>query len=350
MSEINNSTYAQFIRGTGEDDSIRNDHIKVTIDGGAGNDTINNTAMFWSEYDIFSDYRSSDDSSINGGAGNDRISLGSDVKNNLIKYTAGDGNDSIVGFNSTTTLQIGGGKGTYSTIAKGDDIIVTVGKGKITLAGAADLDELHIDGAQLLKVTNAAKSSVTVDSDIKFISAAKRTAAIQLTGNKLANSIVGGTKNDTIYGGYGADTVAGGAGNDRLYGDAGNDSLSGGAGDDYISGGTGKDKLYGGKGNDTLWGGAGNDSLSGGAGNDTFIYRAGEGNDRIFDYTSGDMLTILKSNGKSGGTFTNATFNNKTLTLTIDGGGQVTFSNVTKKTNFNINGTSYHVSGKTLAQ
>ena len=142
---------------------------------------------------------------ITGGAGNDNISLGSDASNNLIQYKSGDGNDKIYGFNATSTLQIGGGTGTYSTVESGDNIIVTVGKGKITIVGGADLDELNIDGAKVLTVTNSTKSPVTAEADVKFINAAKRTKAVNITGNRLANSIVGGSKNDTIYGDYGAD-------------------------------------------------------------------------------------------------------------------------------------------------
>ena len=73
-------------------------------------------------------------------------------------------------------------------------------------------------------------------------------------------------------------------------------------------GGAGKDIIYGQNGNDTLWGGAGNDTLYGGDGKDTFIYKPGEGTDTIFDYQSGDMLQILKSDASAGGSFTKSSF------------------------------------------
>ena len=73
------------------------------------------------------------------------------AQNNLIQYTSGDGNDSIVGFNETSTLKIGDGtKDTYSTHLSGDNVIVSVGEGQITLAGAATLSALNIQGKEII--------------------------------------------------------------------------------------------------------------------------------------------------------------------------------------------------------
>lgn len=56
----------------------------------------------------------------------------------MIQYASGDGNDTIFGFNSDDTLQIT--SGTYTTKNKGNDVIVTVGKGKIRLKDAKGTD------------------------------------------------------------------------------------------------------------------------------------------------------------------------------------------------------------------
>ncbi|MBQ3442542.1 MAG: hypothetical protein IJG33_04770, partial [Selenomonadaceae bacterium] len=155
----------------------------------------------------------------------------------------------------------------------------------------------------------------------------------------------------------GADTLSGGTGDDKLFGQGGNDSLnggdgadtlSGGSGDDKILGGAGRDSLSGGKGNDSLWGGTGNDTLTGGDGDDVFIYKPSEGTDHITDYTSGDMLKILKKDGSEGGTFTNSLFSNGTLKLTISGGGAVIFDGVASGDLININGTTHIISGSKL--
>lgn len=86
--------------------------------------------------------------------------------------------------------------------------------------------------------------------------------------------LAGGKGNDIIDGGDGVDLISGGAGSDLLYAGKGNDAIHGGDGSDYI---------FGDKGNDVLVGGHGDDVLQGGEGNDTYIYRLGDGNDRIQD-------------------------------------------------------------------
>ena len=54
----------------------------------------------------------------------------------MVKYKSGDGNDVIEGLSNMDTLEIGNGKGTYSSTKSGEDLILTVGKGKITLDNA----------------------------------------------------------------------------------------------------------------------------------------------------------------------------------------------------------------------
>src|SRR5262249_20188690 len=59
-------------------------------------------------------------------------------------------------------------------------------------------------------------------------------AAINGTGNSVANLITGNTAANTLNGGVGDDTLSGGNGNDRLMGGAGNDRLVGGAGNNIF--------------------------------------------------------------------------------------------------------------------
>jgi len=142
------------------------------------------------------------------------------------------------------------------------------------------------------------------------------------TGNDL---LQGGTGDDRIDGGDGNDNILGGAGDDLLTGGIGSDTIRGGAGDDTITGASGKDSLSGGAGDDVLDGGSGNDRLSGGRGDDTltggtgrdtFIFRPGDGDDRVtdfvdtqdranvgaFDFTGfADMLTEATLSSVAGG-------------------------------------------------
>ena len=159
---VSNDGDSSTINGGSGDDSIHNYGAKVLINSGAGNDFINND--FYSDGDGKNVTINSgagadtienrgDSSSLDGGEGSDYIynsgsrvtimgGAGNDTFDNggekvLFKYTAGEGNDSISGFDENDSLQIGGGTGTYSTVKSGDDVIVMVGEGKITLTGVA---------------------------------------------------------------------------------------------------------------------------------------------------------------------------------------------------------------------
>lgn len=100
--------------GVGNDSIVDRFSPHSLFDGGAGNDTVNVLAF---------------DVTVTGGTGNDKIFFKS--TSNLIKYKSGDGLDTIHSFNSTYSLSIS--DGSYSTQASGEDLIVTVGKEKITL-------------------------------------------------------------------------------------------------------------------------------------------------------------------------------------------------------------------------
>ena len=143
----------------------------------------------------------------------------------MFNYSAGARNDTIFGFDSTSTLSIAGTK--YSTKKSGDNVIVTVDKGKIILTGAANLSSVNIDFNKLLTVTDKTKSPVTVDSKTKIIDASARTKAVKITGNALTNSILGGKGNDSLWGNGGKDTFiyASGDGKDIIYGFDNNDML-----------------------------------------------------------------------------------------------------------------------------
>ncbi|MDW8368708.1 MAG: calcium-binding protein [Geminicoccaceae bacterium] len=162
-------------------------------------------------------------------------------------------------------------------------------------------------------------------------------AAIDGTGNDLANEITGNDSANVLDGGDGADTLRGGRGDDvyvldgpadivieergggldtiRIDGDialdgfanvenvelrgdgdhqAGGNGLAnrlvGNAGDNLLAGLLGNDTLIGGAGDDTLSGGAGNDVLEGGGGED--LLRGGSGRDRLIGGTGGDDFVV----------------------------------------------------------
>ena len=130
------------ISGGAGDDLVINGSNSVTIKGGKGNDYIDNNCYLGYYGGIY--YYSDDDH-------------GSNV---VFEYASGDGNDIIYGFMADSTLSIGGGS--YSTKKSGDDIIVTVGTGKISLMGAASLDKVNIKGTKTSSSSNNIFSKVNV--------------------------------------------------------------------------------------------------------------------------------------------------------------------------------------------
>jgi uncharacterized delta-60 repeat protein len=116
---------------------------------------------------------------VNGGAGNDSITLASDVTFASI-IDAGDGNDTVQGGAGADTINAGAGNDLV-TGGNGDDFI---------------------------------------------------------TGGAGADAIGGQGGNDIILGGDGADVLSGGAGRDLLVGGVGIDLISGDAEDDIVIGGT----------------------------------------------------------------------------------------------------------------
>ena len=98
---------------------------RVTLYAGEGDDTLYNrgetVSILSGASDVYNAVREDDDETSNGV---------------VYVYNDGDYEDLIYGFKDTDTLNIG--SGTYSTQKSGEDIIVSVGKGKITLKGAKD--------------------------------------------------------------------------------------------------------------------------------------------------------------------------------------------------------------------
>ena len=111
-----------------------------------------------------------------------------------------------------------------------------------------------------------------------------------INGDDLRDSILGLDGDDVLDGGGRTDTIFGGNGNDMIYGGGGGDLLYGDGNDDLIFGGAGGDQLFGGDGTNLYDGGAGNDVLRAdpGAFVDTFYFADGAGEDKIYNFHSGE--------------------------------------------------------------
>ncbi|MBT9386445.1 S8 family serine peptidase [Pseudooceanicola sp. CBS1P-1] len=118
-----------------------------------------------------------------------------------------------------------------------------------------------------------------------------------ISGNGLANHLLGGRGADIMAGGAGNDSLKGAGDNDSLSGDAGTDQLLGGSGDDTMDGGADADELRGGWGNDVGWGSDGNDLVMGNVGDDRMYGDAGDdsitgdgGMDTLYGGAGNDVL------------------------------------------------------------
>jgi Ca2+-binding RTX toxin-like protein len=177
---------------------------------------------------------------LSGLTGNDTL-LGLAGNDTLL---GGDGNDSLDGGAGTDSLTGGAGNDTYVVDATTDVILEAAGEG--------------IDTVQ-----SSVTRTLGVEQENLILTG---TAAINGTGNALANTLTG---------------------------NAGVNSLSGLAGNDVLSGLAGNDTLLGGDGDDTLDGGTGTDSLTGGAGNDTYVVNATT--DVIVEAAAGGTDTVQSS-------------------------------------------------------
>ena len=229
MANIYNTARNTLLSGTSDNDTIKNSAGGVTIQSGAGDDSIYNSTF--SGYTINGsngyvtiDAGADNDTicnynryvSINGGAGNDEIwnYSGANVTitagdgddyiwcggANVIQYSSGDGNDTIRGFNTTTTLKIGGGYGTYTSQVSGSNILVTVGSGVITLSGAASLASVNIDfeksDSWKLNGTTATYGSLTVKGVTSLDGLSLNGKVVTVSAESL------GTKNISVSDGY----------------------------------------------------------------------------------------------------------------------------------------------------
>ena len=267
------------ITGSAKADLITSRGNNLSIAVGKGNDTVK----------VFGNA-----TTITGGAGNDVISLTSAAKNNLIVYSNGDGNDIIKGLTADDTIKIA--KGTAATSTSGNDVIFTVGKGKITVKDAKDKTFTYIANGVTETYSTVAPSPD--DGDPYTI----KGKGITLSGSYAEKSF----DISEVEGGDTLVTI--------------NASLTNGL---DITGNEESNYIIGSKGNDTLDGYSGNDTLTGGKGSDVFIYYEGDGNNVITDYEERDTIKIL-----SGSVIPSTLRSDVVLKV---GAGSITVKNAAKK-------------------
>ena len=256
-----------------------NDTIQISPGKGAvinGSDSTDKITL-----KLYPDYQPTDKiGTIKAGKGDDIINATGkfEALEEVYLYAEGDGNDIIYCYDSADKISITSDSH-YSTMTSGNDIIIQVGDGSMTLKDAKDItiniaggtydstttdptipsdptvpgDPTVPSSSDIVKLTNDTISPYTADSAVVTIDASARTKAINITANAKDNVIIGSSKNDTF---------------------------------------------------------------TGGNGNDTFFYTDGSGKDVITDYSAGEDVIKLTS-----GTITKAAANKKgDLTLTVGKG------------------------------
>lgn len=261
---------------------------------------------------------------VRGGTGPDTLT-GNGLANQL---DGGPGDDALAGGGEDDRL-LGGPGSDRLAGGPGDDEYVFLGAASI----APETDtvaELPGEGDDLLDLSALrASDGATVDlstASTALGGSANRTLAVAvagqagafeqvtgglgadtLTGNALANVLLGRGGADRLTGNGGGDVLRGGPGDDQLVGNAGDDLLDAGDGANQLDGGGGSDRLVAGGGNDRLLGKAGDDLLDAGEG--TNVLDGGAGRDRLRAGTGNDAL-----DGKGGDDRLDAGAGNDTLT------------------------------------
>ena len=289
--------------------------IHLTLDGGAGNDTI--TGGDGADLLIGGD----GNDLINGGRGNDTAQLG--AGDDTFVWNPGDGNDVVEGGDGTDTLQFNGANvnENIDISANGSRARLTRNVANITM-DLNDVEQINVaalGGADNITIGDLSKTDVKqVNVDLSAApgngvgDGQADTVTVSGTGGNDQIQIVGSLKDVTVSGLSEQVVITGPETGDtlRINGGAGSDTitaagmttaimnlvLDGGAGNDTIIGGAGNDTLLGGDGNDAVNGGRGNDTALLGSGNDTFTWNPGDGSDTVEGQDGTDTLVFNGSN------------------------------------------------------
>jgi Ca2+-binding RTX toxin-like protein len=208
------------VNGGDANDLITGSGAADTLNGDAGNDRITPAKNPGGTLDV-----------ANGGAGNDQL-----------VWTPGDGSDTMNGDAGADEAEINGGHGDEIFNARLNPADATRTIFERTSAAAFTLDT----GAVETLVLNANGGNDTMTSDPAV------TVAERLNGGVGADNLQGGSAADLINGGDDNDALSGGGGDDRIVGDRGNDTMNGDNGDDTLvwNNGDGSDQMNGNAGLD----------------------------------------------------------------------------------------------------
>ncbi len=290
--------------------------IQITVDGGAGNDTI----LGSNGIDLL--IGGDGDDFIDGQQGNDVAFLG--AGDDIFQWDPGDGSDTVDGQDGFDTLLFNGSGGDeiFEASANGERVLFTRNLGNIVMdlndVEAIDLNALG--GADMTTINDLTGTDVVeVNIDLAGTlpgsagDGAADTVIVNGTNGNDAIEVLGAGTSYSVDGLPALVSVSNSEGaNDFLVVNAlgGNDTVTatllpagvvkltvdGGDGDDQLFGSQGADTFFGGDGNDFIFGDNGNDVAFMGAGDDIFQWDPGDGNDTLEGQDGFDTMLFLGAN------------------------------------------------------
>lgn len=290
--------------------------IQITVDGGAGNDTI----LGSNGADILIGGEGND--FIDGQQGNDVIFLG--AGNDTFQWDPGDGSDVVEGQDGIDKMLFNGsGAGEiFEVSANGERTRFTRNIGNIVM-DLNDVEKIELNalgGADTVIVNDLSGTDITqvdvklagaiggtagdAQADTVIVNATNGADVIDVFGAGTSVSIVGLSTQVNITGAEGANdslVIKALGGDDRITATtmpAGIIKLTidAGAGNDTVFGSQGADVILGGDGHDYIFGDNGNDVALMGAGDDVFEWNPGDGNDTVEGQDGKDMMLFFGSN------------------------------------------------------
>jgi Ca2+-binding RTX toxin-like protein len=299
--KLSGNTGADKVWGDDGNDTINGNDGDDVLAGGVGNDTV------YGGKGVDTLAGDAGDDKLYGDTGNDKVS-GGDGKDSLV---GGDGDDVLDGGIGNDTAAGGKGNDGISGDA-GDDKLygdtghdkVSGGDGNDSLLGGDGDDALAGDGGD--DSINGGKGNDKISDGDGSDKVDGDSGDDWIMAGAGDDSYVGGSGVDTLdfsaYTGVKVDLLAhtaSGAGNDKI---SGVENVIGSAGDDVLTGDSLANLIVGGDGNDLIKGGRGSDVLTGGLGNDTFVWGSGKDAtgengkdafvDTITDFEAGDVLDL----------------------------------------------------------
>src|SRR5262245_56140554 len=276
--------------------------IKITVDGGTGNDTI----LGGNGADTL---RGGDGNDfVDGNQGNDTASLG--AGDDIFQWDPGDGSDVVEGQGGADRMIFNGSANneSFEVSANGQRVRFTRNVGNIVmdLNDVETIDLNALGGTDLVTVndmtgTDLVEMNVNLagvlggaagdgQADAVIVKGTNGNDAIDILGAGTSVSVIGLSARVNIANAEGAnDSLAINAmgGNDRVTAT----TLPASVIKLTIDGGTGGDSLFGSQGADTLLGGAGDDFIFGDNGDDRAVMGAG---DDIFQWNPGDGNDVVE--------------------------------------------------------